>query len=263
MRRGYLFWGAALLLLGVLMLAGELGLRLPNGDSPASLFFPLLLVFAGAWILRGAFYRGKAEVETAALDLQGASVAKIELNHGAGELKIHGGAARGELLHGTFVGGLESKTSRSGELLEAKLRSAYDMSFLLGAAPRLDWDVALNTEIPLTLDLNLGANKSVVDLSETTLTRLDLDTGASETEAALSPRGRYAANIDCGAASLTVRVPEGLAARIRATVVAGDCSVNTARFPRRDGYYESPNFDSAANAVELTINAGAASVRIL
>lgn len=262
-KQSALFWGIALLLLGALMLAGEMGIRLPGGDSLSSLFFPLLLLFFGGWILLGAFRREKAEAEEVSLELQGATSAHVKIKHGAGEIKLHGGAAGGELMRGTFIGGLDKKISREGDSLRVQLRSAYDMGFLFGATPSLDWDAAFSAEIPLDLDLNLGASKSLIDLRDLTVTRLDLDVGASETEVYLSPRGRYSADIDCGAASLTVRVPEGLAARIRAAVVAGDCNVNTARFPRRDGVYQSPDFDSAANAVEMTIDAGAASVRIL
>lgn len=38
MNRSQLFWGGVLMLVGGLMLAGELGVRLPNGNSLLSLF---------------------------------------------------------------------------------------------------------------------------------------------------------------------------------------------------------------------------------
>lgn len=262
MRRGQLIWGVILLLLGSLMLANQMGIRLPNGTSLTELFWPLLLMLGGAWILFGVFSRGKLETETASIDLQGAKSAKVRINHGAGELKLHGGASANELMRGAFVGGLESKTQLDGGQLNAKLEPKHDAAFPFNNAFKLDWEMAFNADIPLAFDLNLGANKSTLDLRDLTVTHLDLDTGASETEIFLPARGRFVVDIDCGAASLVVHVPEGLAARIRSTVALGDFSANPARFPYNGNYYQSPDYDSAPNAVEIKIDAGAASVKI-
>jgi hypothetical protein len=78
----------------------------------------------------------------------------------------------------------------------------------------------------------------------------------------LPARGRYRADFDLGAASLEVTVPDGLAARIRASVGMAGVSVDESRFPRNGNYYQSPDFDSAANSVDMTIDAGAASIKV-
>jgi hypothetical protein len=57
MKRGQLIWGFILLLVGGLMLANEMGIRLPNGTSPMELFWPIALLGAGAWVLAGVFAR--------------------------------------------------------------------------------------------------------------------------------------------------------------------------------------------------------------
>ncbi|GAB4539461.1 MAG: hypothetical protein Fur002_04640 [Anaerolineales bacterium] len=263
MRRSQLFWGVALLLLGGLMFAGQMGIKLPNGDSPTEIFFPLALLLAGAWILLGAFFRGKIETIEAFIDLQGGTSAKIKLDHGAGELKLHGGASGAELLRGSFMGGLDSKTKLDGDHLEVKMRPAQDaVSFPFGGKIQLDWDVALNPQIPLDLEFNLGANKATLDLRDLSIKHLNLDTGASETMIYFPARGRFSADVDCGAASLEMTIPAELSARIRATVVAGDLNLDKARFPRNGAYYQSPDFDSAPNVVDISIDAGAASVKI-
>ncbi|MDD2920957.1 MAG: toast rack family protein [Anaerolineales bacterium] len=264
MKNNQLTWGAILILFGGLMLADALGIKLPNGNSLTDIFWSLLLIFGGVWILIGVFYRGKIEIENASIDLQGATSANVRIDHGAGELKIHGGAAGSEFMRGSFMGGLDQKSNRSGDQLEVKMRPAKDaMNFpFLGPRNQLDWDVAFNANIPLALDLNLGANKSTLDLRDMNLTNLDLDTGASESQIYLPARGRFSADIDCGAASVTVHIPEGLAARIRSNVAVGDLNIDKLRFPRNGGYYQSPDFDSAPNAVDMTIDAGAASIKI-
>ena len=131
-----------------------------------------------------------------------------------------------------------------------------------GSRSQLDWDVALNTEIPTALALSLGANKSILDLRDLSITDLKLETGASDTRLTLPSHGRYRADFDFGAASLEVTIPDGLSARIRASLGAADLKIDQSRFPRNGSYYQSPDYDSAANAVDMTIDASAASINI-
>ncbi len=264
MRRNQLFWGVVLLLVGGLMLVNEMGIRLPNGMELSELFWPMLLMFGGLWVLVGVFFRGSSEVENASIELQGANSANLKISHGAGELRIHGGANANEFAHGTFSGGLEHKASRNGDRLEVRMRPAKDfINFpFLGPRTQLDWDVALNSNIPTALTLNLGANRSLLDLRDMNITDLDLDTGASDTKLTLPAKGRFRADLDLGAASLEVIVPEGLSARIHASVGAVDLKVDATRFPHNGKYYQSPDYENAINAVDMTIDAGAASIMV-
>jgi len=264
MRRNQLFWGVALLLIGGLMLANEMGIKLPNGMSLTEIFWPLLLIFGGLWVIIGVFFRGNVEVQDASIELEGANSANLKVNHGAGELNIHSGATASELAHGTFSGGLDHKATRNGDRLEVRMRPASDITSIpfFGPHTQLNWDVALNANIPIALSLSVGANKSMLDLRDMNITDLKLETGASETHLTLPARGRFKADLDLGAASLEVTVPEGLSARIRASLGAADLKIDESRFPRNGNYYQSPDYDTAANTVDMNIDAGAASIRI-
>ena len=265
MRRGQLFLGIFLLLIGGVVLANEMGIKLPNGMSLMELFWPMLLIFGGVWVLVGVLFRGNVETENASIDLQGANTASLKVSHGAGELNIHSGANTNELAHGSFSGGLDHKAARNGDRLEVRMKPARDfMDFpFFGSRAQLDWDVALNPEIPTALTLSLGANKSMLDLRDMNITDLKLETGASDTRLTLPARGRFCADFDFGAASLEVIIPDGLSARIRASLGAADMQIDESRFPRNGSYYQSPDYDSAANAVDMSIDAGAASIRII
>ncbi len=53
-------------------------------------------------------------------------------------------------------------------------------------------------------------------------------------------------------------MPGGVAARVRAHGGAADISVDGSRFPRTSGgVYQSPDYDSAANKVDLEAEIGA------
>lgn len=260
MRRGSLIWGTVLLLLGGLLLADAAGVRLPNGNSLMSLFWPLLLIGFGGWMLLGVFLRGKVETESASIPLEDARTASVSVNHGAGELNLHSGAAGNELARGSFMGGLEYKTSRSGDNLEVRMRPAHDfVDFpFFGVRSQLDWNVAFNPSIPTALDMNLGANKSTIDLRDMNITDVKLKSGASETTVTLPSTGRLKADFEIGAASLTLIIPEGVSIRVRSAIGAGDINVDKARFPRD----ESPDFETAPNAVDINIKGGACSVKV-
>ena len=260
MGRNQLFWGGILLLVGGLMLAGEMGVRLPNGNSMMSLFWPVFLIGFGVWVLLSVFIRRNVETESASVELQGARSAKLRFNHGAGELRLHAGARATELLHGTFTGGLDHKSNLEGDTLNVDLRPANDSfafpDFL--SRTQLDWDVSLNSSVPTSLDMNLGANKSELDLKDLTITDIKLKTGASDTVLTLPARGRLKMDCDIGAASLTVIVPEGVSIRAKSAIGAGDFHVNKSRFPNN----ESPDFATAENAVDIWVKGGAVSVNI-
>ena len=262
MRRSSLIWGVILLLLGLLMLADAAGLRFPGGAAPMQFFWPLLLVLAGAWIVLEVLMRPRAVSEQASVDLQGATEATVRLIHGAGELRLAGGAAPGQLASGTFVGGLEQSAHRTGAGLEVRL-SVPSFSFpFLSNFERYDWDLRLNSDIPISLRLETGAAKADLDLSTLRLTALKLNTGASETRVTLPAHGRLPANFELGAASLMIIVPEGVAARVRVSQGVSNVVVNETRFPRVGGVYQSPEFASALDAVDITVEAGAAEVRV-
>ena len=264
MRRNQLVWGAILLLLGVLMLADQMGLRFPNGVSPTDLFWPAALLLAGSWILLGVSRRRNTEMEKAGIELNGARQASLHVSHGAGELTLHGGASASDLMRGTFAGGLNLKADRVGDRLEVRMKPATDAFVFpfFGPADRLDWDMSLNSDTPISLTLKTGANKSNISLEHLRITDLKLDTGASDTRLTLPSQGRCHADLDLGAASLDVVVPAGVSARIRASVGVADLKIDESRFPRSGGFYQSPDYESAANAAEISIDAGAASIRV-
>ena len=58
-------------------------------------------------------------------------------------------------------------------------------------------------------------------------------------------------------------MPEGVAAHITLDGSAAGFNVDTARPHQMGGYYESPDYATAANRVEIKVDVGAGSVQIL
>lgn len=252
-------WPVAWVVVGVLLLASTTG---SLGVGPVELvaeWWPWALVVLGVWFLIGAFVPRGRRMETLELPLGDAQEARVDIKFGAGEL-VTRKAAPGRLVEGTFKGGVKHRLDGKGRV---ELRQDLD-----GGIPWLDqetrWDVGLTDAVPLDLRLEVGAYRGAVDLSDLRLRTLELHTGASETLIRL-PRaaGSTVVRAEAGAASLTIEVPSGVAARIRSRMALGTTQIDEARFPRIGDIYQSVDYGTSVNHVDIDVQGGVGSVRVL
>lgn len=266
--RSSIFWATILILAGVLLLLGNLGVFDSLNINVWTLLWPLFLVALGIWfIVTTILGPRKAEVKEAAIPLEGATRARIKIKHGAGTMTLGSGAAPGELVSGSFGGGLDHQASRKGELLDVKMRvpDAGVFIFPWNWAPgSLDWNVRLNADIPLALECETGASRSELNLADLKVNELKLETGASATSVTLPANaGTTRVDIEAGAASVSISVPGGVAARIRAKGGLSNIHVDQTRFPASGGIYESPDFATAVNKADIDIETGVGSINVM
>jgi hypothetical protein len=252
-------WPVAWVVVGVLLLASTTGLL---GVGPVELvaeWWPWALVVLGVWFLIGALVPGGRRMETLELPLGDAREAQVDIKFGAGELATRK-AAPGALVEGTFKGGVKHRLDGKGRV---ELRQDLD-----GGIPWLDhetrWDVGLTDAVPLDLRLDVGAYRGSVDLGDLRLRTLELHTGASETVIRLPRAAGYTVvRAEAGAASLTIEVPSGVAARIRSRMALGTTQIDETRFPRIGDIYQSVDYRRSSNQVDIDVQGGVGSVRIL
>jgi hypothetical protein len=263
MRSSRLFWGVVLVLAGSILVLQNLGI-LPG--SFWGVFWPLALILFGGWILIGPTLRHREwKSEAVALPLQEVSEATIEVHHGAGQLYVDGQAEMGHLFSGSFAGGVRQEERRDGNRLYLKLRPAEEMwGPWVGETGGLNWNLSLTGDIPLRLLFKTGAGENKFNFESLNLEDLQIETGASSSDVTLSGRASFCrVSIKAGAASVQVRVPEGVAASIRLSGGLMSSDVNSERFPNVGGEYRSPDYDRAARRVEISIEAGAGSISII
>lgn len=153
---------------------------------------------------------------------------------------------------------LRLDTERTAGVTELRLRTA-DIYFStwehFGADDWSRWQIDLARGIPLDLRLDLAAGGMELDLTELDVERLTVDVSVSGLVIFLPEAAGFTeVVIDASLSSVEIRVPEGVAARITADAALGSVNVDTRRFPRKGGGYESDNYEDAENRVDITVD---------
>jgi len=266
MRRGQWFWGFAFIAAGILFLLESLGYL--EGVSAWSLIWPLALIILGFSSLYGAFFGRRAlGTEQYAVPLEGARRAKLSMHYGAGKLRLGAGTGVGEMLDGSFRGGILVQSKHEGDVLSIDMHHPGRLGFISpwnwGPGATLDWNVNLNENIPLELSMDTGACDAVLDLRELQVTDLNVNTGASSTTIHMPGKVDYTkAHIKSGAASMIVVLPEHVAAHIQVEGALAGVQVDTTRFKRSGKVYRSANYEAADRKAEITIDASVGSLVI-
>jgi len=262
MRRGSMFWGFILVLLGCLFLLQARGLI----SDVFSWFWPLVLILLGAWIVLERFLpRGSYTGETFSIDLQGAAKVDLDFDHGAGTVVLTGGAPAGVAIIGSQAIGMDVSSHLSGDSLSVDLNAGPNFLPFIGPEGG-EWHFQVTQEVPVNLKVDAGASSLDFDFTNVKLAFLGVDTGASSLKVKLPANaGHTLVDVESGAATIEMIVPEGVAARIRCEQGVSSMNIDEKRFPlvtSMGNLRQSPDFDSAVNKVEINLEGGANSVKV-
>jgi hypothetical protein len=264
MRIGNIFWGVILIVLGGLFFLQASGMI----TDVLGWFWPVFLILLGAWVLGQRFFprltRG-GQSGTFSIPLQGATKVDVDFDHGAGAVVFSAGAPAGIAMTGSQANGVEVKSSLKGDTLAIDLDAGPTFLPFLGP-DNGEWRFQLSGEVPVSIKVDAGASSMDFDMTGVKLAFLGVDTGASSLRVKLpAGAGQTLLSVESGAASIDISVPIGVAARIRAEQGASSMSIDQARFPllsSAGGLYQSADYDSAANRVEINLDGGANSVNV-
>jgi hypothetical protein len=264
MRRGNIFWGVILIILGTLFFLQARGLI----HDVIGWFWPILLILVGLWVLGGRFLPGfgfGGKGESFSLDLQGAAKMDLEFDHGAGSVSFRGGAPSGVAITGSQAAGMEVKSHLSDTGLGVEISAGPTFIPFLGP-DNGEWRFQLTEEVPVSIKVEAGASSLDFDMTGMRLAYLGVEVGASSLNVKLPANaGHTLLAVESGAASIDITVPQTVAARIRVEQGASTVNIDEKRFPRSSGlaqFYQSPDYDTAPNQVEITLEGGANTVKI-
>ncbi len=125
------------------------------------------------------------------------------------------------------------------------------------------WLLDLSPNLPLDLDVNANAALLYLDLTdlEATDISMDLDVGSCTIEMP-EQTGFTDVQIDTALSSVEIFVPDETAARITVKSDLSSVNVDTSRFPRSNGVYQSPEYEESENQLDIAIDGDLCSIII-
>lgn len=173
----------------------------------AALLAIVVVLFAATGCEEGARV-GDLQTESETVELGEAESVSVDIDMGAGELDVSGGA--GNLLEATFTYNVDeldpTVTYSNGRLVvghgdvKAGIGSFFDLDDY-----RNEWDLRFGDGIPMEMTIDLGAGRVDLTLGSLAMTRLDINAGAGDVDLDLS--GSQTLNrldFDMGAGELTL-----------------------------------------------------------
>jgi hypothetical protein len=225
-------------------------------------------VLLGALMIAGCSPRlrvGELQSESQSVELGDANSVRVEINFGAGNLKVTGGAE--ELLEADFtynVAKLKPEVEFTDGTLVVRQPESGGMPALQGITDfRNEWNLRLNSEVPMDLNMDVGAGISNLQLGDLSLTGLGVNLGASKSTVDLS--GDWVrdlkATIDAGATDITVVLPKEVGVRV--TVASGPHTVEATGLTQDGDVYTNAAYGVSEVTLDIQMEVGIGLVKLV
>jgi hypothetical protein len=162
---------------------------------------------------------GPLESESQSVELGGLRSVNVNIDFGAGDLKVTGGASK--LMQADFnynVAELKPVVKFTDGMLFVQQPAVDGLPVLQGITDfRNEWNLHLADQVPMKLKVNMGAGNSDLKLAGLSLTGLDLTLGAGTSTVDLNDDWMrdLDVTIDAGATDLSVRLPKDIGVRVK------------------------------------------------
>ncbi len=209
---------------------------------------------------------GRIGSHTEVIDAEDADSVTVEIIMGAGKLIVQSGAEA--LMEGEFHYSYQDYDPdityrlRSGGRGDLLVEQDCVPKFRVQSNYKNEWELVFNEEIPLDLDITLGAGESILDLADLNLESFALKMGAGAAYVDLSGTldQDLSVNIQGGVGELTVLLPPDT--NINAEVTGGLGEIN-AKGLDRDGEMFVSKYSGSGAVVNIIIEAGIGQLNIL
>jgi len=208
--------------------------------------------------------RSVTEHAAQTVDLRGAKSVNVQVEMGAGELIMHGGAA--PLLDADF-----QYRSRDGKPAvhydvagsRGTLEVRQPEHHAIGNNDKNRWDLRLNDEVPLDIRVHMGAGEGRLTLGNTNLHSLDVEVGAGEFNIDLTghPRGEIDVRVRGGVGEATLHLPRR--ARLDVEAHGGIGEISTRGLTKRgDRWVNEPEGETDAT-MHVSVNGGIGNINLI
>jgi len=221
----------------------------------------ITLLIVGTLLLAGCGSRarvGELQTESQSVELGDDESVRVEIDFGAGNLEVTGGAEK--LLEADFtynVAKLKPEVEYTDGTLHVRQPEIDGLPILQGITDFVnEWGLRLYDEVPMDLSVDMGAGTGDLQLAGLSLTGLNVNLGAGEYTVDLS--GDWARDldvaIDAGAANLRVRLPEEVGVRVK--VESGPHTLFAPDLTKDGEFYTNAAYGESEVTLEIDLQAG-------
>jgi len=217
------------------------------------LFVALLLTGCNSQVRVGAL-----QTESQSVELGNAESVRVEIDMGAGDLTLTGGAEK--LMEADFtynVARLKPNVDYTDGTLVVRQPEVNGFPSLFGIADfRNEWGVRLFDAVPMDLSVVMGGGTSDLQLAGLSLTKLDVTLGAAAGTIDLSGDWTHdlAITIDAGAGGLTVWLPRDVGVRV--DVDRGATLINTISLTQDGNIYTNAAYGVSEVTLQIDLKTG-------
>ena len=128
---------------------------------------------------------------------------------------------------------------------------------------RCDWEILLNEDLPIDLEVKVGAGKTELHLGGMLLDRLRIENGVGELNVDLSGEWKCSleAFIKAGIGDTTLRLPKNAGVRVQSSVSLG--SVRPCGLAWDGAAYTNPLFGKSPVNLDLTLSGGLGKINLI
>jgi hypothetical protein len=199
----------------------------------------------------------------------------LDIDGGAGRFRVSGGSTMLVEAHSpnADLRVRRADLERGGEHAEVRVDQTGRRHFGGVAA---DVEVRVASDVATKLSLNGGAGEFLIDLREITVSGAEINVGAASLTVTLprptppsatlpsttKPTGEVNIEVNAGASSIVIDVPDGVEARVTTTGALLSLRSSNARIAVNGSSAETSGYSSAGARVTVSVTAGASSITV-
>ncbi len=256
-------WPLLLILAGVDIAVGRRWPLAALGIDVAVIALGLVLIASQPPFLGSQFFTGGESGERdVSVARQSATSLSLDINGGAGRFRVSGGST---MLVEAHSGNQDLRVRRAAfdrDGQHADVRLDQTGSRRVGGAT-IDVETRIASDIPTALEINGGAGEFIIDLSNVTISTAELNVGAASLTLTLPrPTAAVSIEVNAGASSIVIEVPDGVEARVTTTGALLSLRSSNGRVTASGNAAETSGYASATARVIVRVTAGASSITI-
>ncbi len=261
------YWPLILIFVGIGMIYDNFQRR-RNPNAPGILVGSTVGIVAFVLVLAVLMWHGRSysrkhvfssstEHSSQTVDLQGAKSVRAKVEIGAGELRVDGGSTHALEGDFTYADSFEQPhvdyhvTDGVGQITISQESHAVHFG-----NSRNEWTLHFSKDLPLELNVEMGAGEGRMDFRGIPLTRLDLHHGAGEVNVDLTGERKtdLIADIEGGVGQANIRLPKNVG--VIAEASGGIGSIRARGLKEEGGSYRNEAYGKTLATIHLKVTGG-------